>query len=100
MTMLKNFLKITTVLTMLAYTLYGCASLASYNYIVPPLKDRTLRLAMDKPSFIYHYKTPYKCGAFKLFTCWEDKTDEYDLTKPEVRKSLIEIGFIAKRRDS
>jgi hypothetical protein len=55
---------------------------------------------MDKPSFIYHYKTPYKCGAFKLFTCWEDKTDEYDLTKPEVRKSLIEIGFIAKRRDS
>jgi len=35
----------------------------------------------------------------KLFTCWRDKTDEYDLTKPEIRKSLIDIGFVVKRRD-
>jgi hypothetical protein len=54
---------------------------------------------MEKPSLFYHYKEPYDCGAFGAFTCYRDKVDEYDLTDPRVRKHLIDIGFVAKRRD-
>jgi hypothetical protein len=73
--------------------------MGSFQYIVPPLKDRVLRIAMEKPSLFYHYKEPYDCGAFGAFTCYRDKVDEYDLTDPRVRKHLIDIGFVAKRRD-
>ena len=34
-----------------------------------------------------------------MLTCYHDKTDEYDLTDPVVRKHLIEVGFVVKRRD-
>lgn len=73
--------------------------MGSYNYIVPPLNQRELRISKDKPSLLFNYFTPRKCGVFKLLTCWDHHVDEYDLTDPKIRQNLIDIGFIAKVRD-
>jgi hypothetical protein len=97
--MLRSFLSHTIKSTMPGFILFGCASMASLTYIVPPLKDRTLRISIDKPALIYHYRVPYDCGVLGMLTCYHDKTDEYDLTDPAVRKHLIEVGFVVKRRD-
>lgn len=68
--------------------------------MVPPLKDRSLRLSKDKPALIYHYYTPRKCGFLNLGTCWDEHTDEYDLTDKSIRQNLIDLGFVMKARES
>ena len=70
----------------------NCATFASY--IVPNLKDRYLRISLDKPSTEYRYYTPYKCGFLKLLTCWtEHIANDFDFTLPEDRKRFQEMGF-------
>lgn len=70
--------------------LSGCAAMAITD--PPELSKRTLRLNRDKPEFIYSY---WKCVK-KIVFCVKQElhTDHYDLTNPDVRKQLADMGFV------
>jgi hypothetical protein len=59
------------------------------------LELRELRLSPDIAGFEYQYQV---CSKSFLGICTkkERKKDLYDLTKPEVRKQLIDMGFLAR----
>jgi len=70
----------------------SCATFA--NYIVPNLKDRYLRVSLDRPSTEYRYYTPYKCGLWGMLTCWKEEISyDFDFTKAEDRKKFQDMGF-------
>lgn len=61
------------------------------------MAQRTLELAEDFPGFVYYYE---ECTKKFLGICtkYELKRWAWDLSKPEVRKQLIDMGFVAKVR--
>lgn len=61
----------------------------------PPLKLRTLRLSNSLPGLEYRYEI---CVKKVIGICFKHAwtTDFYDLTKPEVRQQLIDMGFVAR----
>lgn len=74
----------------------GCAST---ELLVPSLERRTLDLSRSFPGFIYRYEV---CVKKFLGMCrkWEQRVDEYDLTDIKVRNQLIDMGFVAKVRET
>lgn len=67
--------------------------------LAPRLENRTLRISPDFAGFEYQYEV---CVRDLLFICMKKqmKKDTYDLTKPEVRKQLIDMGFVGKVREN
>lgn len=70
---------------------------ATAKTLIPKLSYRTLRISKKVPGFEYRYCTKRtfwrnKCKDGK----W--KIDYYDITKPEVREKLINMGFVLKVR--
>lgn len=92
-------------LTLIAATLFlttSALSCASLSTVSPPaLENRTLRLSPDFAGFEYQYEDPSACDKYVLFVCVHHpmKKDTYDITKPEIRKQLIDMGFVLKVRD-
>ncbi len=72
----------------------ACASFAN----PPELTLRKLEISQDKPSLEYDYEVCIK-KFIGICTKKEMKREYYDLTNPEVRKTLIDAGFIAVVRD-
>lgn len=74
----------------------SCASLPLDS--PPRLENRTLRISPDFAGFEYQYKV---CVSKFLGICTkkEMKVDKYDLTDPEMRKKLLDMGFVLKVRD-
>ncbi len=66
--------------------------------LVPPLKDRTLRLSRDGAFFEYRYQT---CVSKFWGACTRKEwtLDRYDLNDAEIRKTLIDMGFVAQVRE-
>lgn len=75
----------------------GCASLAIPP--VPTLQLRTLRISTKVPGFEYQYEVCVKEGLFGNCRQKEMRIEYYDLTVPEVRDKLINMGFVAKVRE-
>lgn len=73
----------------------GCAAMAITD--APELSKRTLRINRDKAGFVYSYWSCVK----KIVFCvkQELKTEQYDLTNPQVRNQLADMGFVAIVRD-
>lgn len=69
----------------------SCASLPTVSP-VPPLDQQILELSPDAPSVHFQYR---ECVKKFLWVCTHEELRrvEYDLTKPEVRKQLIDTGF-------
>lgn len=74
----------------------SCASLAAVS--PPKLELRTLRLSREVPGFEYQYDVCVK-KFFGICTGTAPQKDVYDLTKPEVREMLINMGFVGKVRE-
>jgi hypothetical protein len=74
-------------------TLNSCATASS----VPSDANRTLRISADRPALEYRYLVCTK----RVFICVKQRwqVDYYDLTDPEVRKTLIHMGFVVKVRE-
>lgn len=74
----------------------SCAS--SPLLLAPRLETRTLRISREVPGFVYEWE---ECTKTLLGICTrrEMRKDLYDLTKPEVRDQLINMGFVAKVRE-
>lgn len=74
----------------------SCASLLQAS--LPALENRTLRLSADIPGFEYQYEI---CAKRFLGICTKHQMtkETYDLTDPEIRKKLINMGFIARVRE-
>ena len=74
----------------------NCASLQAVS--PPQLENRTLRLSLDVPGFEYQYEV---CAAHFLGICTkhEMKKEIYDLRDPEMRKKLIDMGFVARVKE-
>lgn len=72
----------------------GCAAV---EVVIPALRARSLLISLDKPGLEYPYK---QCVKSLLGFCrkWESYKDEYDFTKPEVRKNLRDMGFVCQVR--
>lgn len=79
------------------FFLIGCSSIALPSQ-PPQLKQRTLRLSLETVSLEYKYEV---CNKKLIGICVSKKwvIDYYDLTKKEVRKELIDMGFVFKVRD-
>lgn len=74
----------------------SCSSLALSS--PPALPNRTLRISPDLPGFEYQYRV---CAKKILGVCVKHKMKKeiYDLRDEAVRKQLIDMGFVARRRD-
>lgn len=86
-----------TVLMLFSITLSSsCASLALPS--APPLEERTLRLNAEFPGFEYSY---FVCDKTFLGVCTRKKrvTDFYDISTKEMRRKLIDMGFVLKVRE-
>lgn len=83
------------VITLIMF-LTSCASFGIS--IVPELSQRTLRIDPNAAGFIYQYE---RCLKKFLGICTKKgmQVDKYDLTRPDVRKQLIDMGFVAKVRE-
>jgi hypothetical protein len=65
--------------------------------LVPKLENRTLRISPDIAGFEYQYEICIKKGWFGIGCAKTEMKKEYfDLTKPEIRKQLIDMGFKAR----
>lgn len=83
----------TLILITLSLKFVSCATAS-----LPELTLRKLRISEDRPGFEYKYEVCIK-KFLGLCTNKEMQTEYYDLTKPEVRKTLIDAGFIGVVRD-
>ncbi len=75
-------------------------SCASLGLLSPPaLLNRTLRFSKALPQLEYQY---WVCAKYTLWWCarTEMKVDTYDLTDPNVRAQLVDMGFVAKVREN
>lgn len=54
---------------------------------------------MDRPGLFYNHHECVKKNILGGCKQWQLKTDYYDLTKAEVRKELIDMGFVGVVRD-
>jgi len=81
--------KIVIKLSLIIIVLNSCSSLA----VGPPrLEDRTLLLNPDKAELIYPY---FKTECRYIVICKKTRiVERYDLTNKEVRKELIDKGFV------
>jgi hypothetical protein len=86
---MKKLLKAASAMMLLStVSVVSCASL--YNYIVPSLKDRPLRIARQAAVTEFRY---YKaCGFLKMKRC-EVIENNFDLTKQEDRDKFNDMGF-------
>ena len=86
--------KIGTMLFLIVFLL-GCASLGKAS--PPALELRTLRISPSIAGFEYQYLVCVKQFMF----CWdyEMKREYYDLNNLEVRKKLIDMGFVGTVRE-
>lgn len=77
--------------------LIGCSSMA-LNETPPALEQRTLRISTKVPGFEYQWR---ECSKSFLGNCrkWELKTEYYDLTIPETRDKLINMGFVGRVKE-
>ena len=75
----------------------SCASLALHS--PPQLQNRTLRLSPDIAGFEYQWEECVR-KFIGICTKHEMKKEFYDLNDVEVRKKLINMGFVAKVRSS
>lgn len=84
------------VMPFLIVSSFSCASLQILS--PPALENRTLRLSPDIAGFEYQYVV---CAKKFLGMCVrkEMKKDLYDLNDVEVRKKLLNMGFVARVRD-
>lgn len=76
-----------------------CLKLSSCAMASPPaLEMRTLTLRQDQPSLEYKYE---ECTSEFLGICFASELhhDLYDLSKPEVRKQLRDMGFVMQVRE-
>lgn len=80
-------------LTLLVWTFVSCATVSA-----PQLENRTLRLSPDISGFEYQYEV---CDQRILGICVKHKMvkDIYDLSNLEIRKKLIDMGFVLKVRE-
>jgi len=73
--------------------------LASYSLL--PLNKRHLRISLEAPNTEYRWYSSRKCGAFKLFICWdvEHIEKDFDFTKKEDRIKFNQMGFDCSVRE-
>jgi len=74
---------------LLLMTLTGAC--ASSSYLLPTLKNRTLRLKADGTGFWYQYKKYYRCRL--IFDCYDMVRDEYLFNDADKMKELAAMGF-------
>lgn len=74
----------------------SCASLPSPS--LPQLENRTLRISLETPTLEYQYEDCVR-KFVGICTKREMKKLVLDLTKREVRKELIDKGFVVKVRE-
>lgn len=81
-------------LTTLCWIVLSMSSGCSAATLAPRLEDRRLYLKPDAPALFYEYEI---CVKKFLGICTKKAwhVDVYDLTDPEVRKQLIDVGFTA-----
>lgn len=72
----------------------SCASLLTQSQVA--LENRTLRFSLDGPALVYDYDVCVQRILWCVKT--ELRRDRYDLTDPVVRKTLIDMGFVARVR--
>jgi hypothetical protein len=68
---------------------------------LPALENRTLRISPDIAGFEYQYEDETKCIKKILWVCIEHPMakEYFDLTNLEMRKKLINMGFVARVRE-
>lgn len=76
--------------------LLSCASLGIAS--LPALENRTLRISSEIAGFEYQYEA---CDHTVLGFCTRHKMvkETYDLTDPQIRVKLINMGFVARVRE-
>jgi hypothetical protein len=74
----------------------SCASLRGLS--PPALENRSLRFSADAPALEYQWEECVK-RFLGICTKYGMKRDVYDLTKPEVRRMIIDKGFVARVRE-
>lgn len=86
---------VVAVITSSTISILSCASSTIRGPV--RLEERTLSLAPEAPKLVYYQE---ECVKKKLGICWDYDIVkyEYDLTKPEIRKQLIDMGFVARVR--
>lgn len=75
----------------------SCASLPAL--LLPTLENRTLRLSSDIAGFEYQWQVCKRTGLFGKCKEYEMKKETYDLNNIEMRRKLIDMGFVAKVRE-
>lgn len=93
---MKNTIR--SVLTIMSLILLSSSCAASLKRSPLKLEFRTLEISATKPALVWQYCTKVsfwnrsKCrkGAWRVI--------EYDLTNPETRKKLKDMGFVLKVR--
>jgi hypothetical protein len=78
--------------------LAACASMAD-NETPPALENRTLRISEGAPGLEYQWRECVRKGLFGGCREWATRKELYDLTVPEVRAKLINMGFVARVRE-
>lgn len=72
----------------------GCSNASAT--LLPTLENRTLWIDLDKPGFFYNKYDCVKKTIFGACKEYQLKKFEYDMTKAEVRKELIDMGFVCR----
>lgn len=75
----------------------ACSSLPADP--IPVLENRTLKISDKVPGFEYQWLECEKKSLFGGCKKWIAKVELYDLTDPEVREKLRDMGFVAKVRE-
>lgn len=80
----------TTLLSTLSVS--SCATFA--NYIVPTLKDRSLRVDIESARTVFRYYITVPCGVWNLFDCRKEVLEyDFDFNSIEDRKKFNDMGF-------
>lgn len=87
------------IFTLSLFLSVGCASVVADGDVVPALENRTLALSKTVPGFEYSWRECVKKNLFGRCTKLERRTEFYDLSVPEIREKLINMGFIGKVRE-
>jgi hypothetical protein len=64
----------------------------------PKLENRELDISPEVPGFEYWWRECTKTGIFGGCRKWEMRVEYYDLTKPDVRQKLIDMGFVGRSK--
>lgn len=85
--------------SILLLVIVSCASVVADGDVVPALENRTLILSKTVPGFEYSWRECVKKNLFGRCTRLERRVEYYDLTIPEVREKLSNMGFVGKVRE-